>query len=182
MLLLPGFLLLSCAATRPVAFLHPEFDFSAIERVAVVPFENLSTDQGIGEYMSRIFVTELLATETFDIVEPGEISKFLSSLGQVRVAELSLEQIQELGKLLNVQAVIFGTVGESTQFRSGSMTSHVVSLDVRMVSVEMGVTVWSATVSTAGPGFFPRLFGFGEQTRGTAARKAARKVIKTLIR
>ena len=175
-------LLLGCASTRPIAFLHPEFDFSGIERVAVIPFEDLSNDQGIGNYATRIFITELLATEVFDIVEPGEVTSFLAARGQIRVAELSLEQIKQLGSLLNVQGVIFGTVGESTQFRSGNLTSHVISLDVRMVSVETGSTVWSSTVNTAGPGFLARLFGLGEQTRGDAVQKATRKLIKTLIR
>jgi TolB-like protein len=182
LLALLGSLLLSCASVRSVVFLHPEFDFSGIERVAVIPFENLSNDQGMGEYATRIFITELLATEVFDIVEPGEVAGFLASHGQTRVAELSLEQIKQMGNLLKVQGVIFGTIGESTQFRSGNLTSHVISLDVRMVSVETGSTVWSSTVNTSGPGFFARLFGFGEQTRGDAIQKATRKLIRTLIR
>ena len=171
-----------CASTRPIAFLHPEFDFSGIERIAVIPFENLSNDQGMGKYTTRVFITELLSMEVFDIVESGDVSSFLLSKGQVRVSELSYELIQELGKTLNVQGVILGTVGESTQFRSGNLTSHVISLDVRMVSVETGDTIWAATVNTSGPGFFSRLFGFGEQTRGNATRKAVRKAIRTLVR
>jgi TolB-like protein len=181
LLILLGLSFIGCASTRPVVFLHPEFDFTAIERVAVVPFENLSNDQGMGKYTTRIFITELLAMEAFDVVEPGEVTGFLVSKGQVRAAELNTELIREMGRLLNVQGVIFGTVGESAQFRSGNLTSHVISLDVRMVSVETGATVWASTINTSGPGFFTRLFGVGEQTRGNAARKAVRKLIKTLF-
>jgi TolB-like protein len=172
---------MGCASTRPIVFFHPEFDFSAVERIAVVPFENLSNDQGMGKYTTRLFITELLAKEVFDIVEPGEVTGFLVSMGQLRVAELTNQQIQEMGTRLNVQGVIFGTVGESSQFRSGNMTSHVISLDIRMVSVETGGTIWASTINTSGPGFFARLFGLGEQTRGNAARKAVRKLVKTLV-
>ena len=180
-LLFLGLLFLGCASTRPVVFFHPEFDFSAIERIAVVPFENLTNDQGMGKYTTRIFITELLSMEAFDVVEPGEVSGFMISKGQVHVAELNTQLIKEMGSKLNVQGVIFGTVGESSQFRSGNMTSHVISLDVRMVSVETGATVWASTINTSGPGFLTRLFGLGEQTRGNAARKAVRKLIKTLF-
>lgn len=181
LLTLLGLAFIGCASTQRVAFLHPEFDFSGIERIAVVPFENLSNDQGMGKYVTRVFITELLATEVFDIVESGEVTGFLVSTGQIRTAELNKQQLQEMGNLLNVQGVVFGTVGESTQFRSGNMTSHVISLDIRMVSVETGGTIWSSTINTSGPGFFARLFGLGEQTRGNAARKGVQKLIKTLV-
>jgi TolB-like protein len=176
------FLLLGCAGSRPTAFLNPEFDFSTIERVAVIPFENLSSDQGMGDYMTRIFITQLLATKTFDIVEPGEVTHFLTTKGVTKTSELTVEQVQELGKSLSVQGVIFGTVGESAQLRSGNLNSQVVSLDTRLVSVETGSTVWSAAVNTGGPGFFARMLGVGEQTRGNAAHAAVKKAIKTLVR
>jgi hypothetical protein len=61
------------------------------------------------------------------------------------------------------------------------MNAHVISLDVRMVEVESGATIWSAVVNTGGPGFFAKFLGTGEQTRGSAVRKAVRKSISTLV-
>jgi hypothetical protein len=174
--------ILGCASSRMTVFVNPEFDFSGVERVAVVPFEDFSGDRGMGEYISRVFVTELLAVRAFDVVEPGEVSRFLVSKGVTRTGELTLDQMKELGKTLNVQGVIFGTVGESSQSRSGSMSSQVISLDARMVSIETGATVWSSVVASSGPGFFSRMFGVGEQTRGAAVRKIVKKVIKTLVK
>ena len=176
-------LFVSCTASRTTSFLHPEFAFAQVERVAVVPFENLSSEQGISNYTTRVFLTELLATGSFDIVEPGEVTRVVGSLGTGRGAELSLEQLKKVGKDLNVQAVIFGTVGESADVRSNSgVNAHVVSLDVRMVDTEAGTTIWSAVVNTSGPGLLSRLVGAGDQTRGTSIRKAVRKAIATLIK
>ena len=175
-------LLMGCAANRPTVFFNPEYDFAGIERIAVVPFDNLTTDQGMGDYTMRIFITELLATNAFDIVEPGEISRYLTSKGITKTSELTLEQMQELATKTNVQAIVFGTIGESTQFRSGNLSSHVISMDVRLVSVETGTTVWSAAVNSGGPGFFARLLGLGEQTRGNAIRSAVKKSVKSLVK
>ena len=177
-----AFLIAGCAGSRPTVFLNPEFDFSAIERIAVVPFENLSNDQGMGEYVTRIFVTELLSKKAFDIIEPGEVSRFILSKGVTKTGEMPVEQIQEMGKSLNVQGIIFGTVGESSDLRSGTLSSHVVSLNVRLVSVETGSTVWSASVNSGSPGFFSRIFGIGEQTRGSSVYKAVHKAIHTLVK
>ena len=176
-------LTLSCAATRSTSFIHPEYDFGQVERVAVVPFENLSTEQGTASYVTRVFLTELLASGAFDVVEPGEVTKVIGGLGPGRAAELSLEQLKKAGQDLGVQAVIFGTVGESAELRSSSgVNTHVISLDLRMVDTETGTTIWSAVVNTGGPGLVSRIFGTGDPSRGAAVRKAVRKAIRSLVR
>ena len=183
-LLLAALLMTGCAASRHTTYLDPQFDFGSIERVAIIPFENLSSDQGSSRYVTRLFFTELLAQKVFDIVEPGEVSAYMGGhpgmTGQS--AELSLDQIKDLAKTLNVQAIIFGSVGESSDLRSGNVSTHVVSISARMVNAETGSTVWSSSVNTGGPGFFARLFGFGEKTRGSAERGAVQKLIGSLVR
>jgi polysaccharide biosynthesis protein PelC len=171
-----------CASTYSTIFINPEFGFAGVERVAVVPFENLSSDQGIGDYVTRVFLTELLAAKAFDVVEPGEVSHYLAAKGITKNSEETIDQIKDMGKTLNVQAVIFGSIGESTQYRGGAQASHILSLNVRMVGVETGGTVWSAVVNTKGPGFFARMLGVGDRTRSEAVRLAVKKAIKSLVK
>jgi curli biogenesis system outer membrane secretion channel CsgG len=176
------FLILGCAGGVATSFIYSDFNFGQVERVAIVPFENLSLEQGTGNYVSRVFMTELLATNTFDIVEPGEVTKVLATQGLVKAAELNLDQIKKIASDLKVQAIILGSVGESTPLRTGTLNSHLISIDIRMVDVETGTTVWSSNVNTTGPGFFSRLFGTGDQTRGESVRKAVRKAIHSLVK
>lgn len=56
---------------KPTEFVNPRFDFGFVERVAVLPFENLSSDRQAGARATRLLITELLATGTLDVVEPG---------------------------------------------------------------------------------------------------------------
>ena len=176
-----SFGLTSCAVTRSTSFLHPEYDFTQVERVAVVPFEDLSREPGTGSFVTRVFLTELLATGAFDIVEPGEVTRITGTPSQRGTAELSFDKIKKLGDELSVQAVVFGTVGESAELRSSGVGGHVISLNVRMVDVVTGATIWSSAVNTGGPGLFARLLGSGDQSRGTVVRKAVRKSIATLV-
>jgi hypothetical protein len=171
-----------CASTISTVFINPEFGFGGVERVAIVNFENLSSDQGVGDYVTRVFLTELLAAKAFDIVEPGEVSHYLAAKGITKNSEETVDQIKDMGKTLNVQAVIFGSIGESTQYRSNTQASHILSLTVRMVGTETGSTVWSAVVNTKGPGFFARMFGVGERTRSEAVRLAVEKAVKSLVK
>lgn len=183
LLLVAALLMLSgCAGVRRTTFIHPEYDFAQVERIAVVPFENLASDPGAANYATRLFITELLAKKAFDIVEPGQVTHILDSLGQPRFAELDLSKLAKIGELLGVQCVIFGSVGEVTPWRNGATSSYVVSLEARMSDCASGATVWNGAVSTSGPGMISRLFGGGENSRGKALHAAVKKAVDSLVK
>jgi TolB-like protein len=175
-------LILGCSGIGPTTFIHAGFNFGFVERIAVVPFENLSKDQGAGYRVTRFFVSELLAAEAFDVVEPGEVSRVLESHGIVRVAELTPEQTLEIGKELNVQALILGSIAESSTARSGSGTVATVTVIARMVEAEKGVTVWSTTHTKGGRGFWSSLFGTADKSRSEVTRRCVEEAVGTLIK
>lgn len=171
-----------CTGMRPTVFIHQEFDFNFVEKVAVIPFENLSKDQGADLRATRFFITELFESRAFDIVEPGEVNRVLGEFSLVRAAVLSQEQIIAIGKKLKVQAIFLGSVSESASMRSGSNATNIVTLVVRMVEVETGSTVWSATHTEGGRGFWSSVFGTGEKSKSGVMRSCVRKTLGTLIK
>ncbi|MDF1545820.1 MAG: hypothetical protein P1R58_12065 [bacterium] len=170
-----------CGGMRPTVFLHPEFNFGYVERVAVIPFENLSNTQGAASRATRFFISELLASESFEVIEPGEVGEVLGSVAAVRTGELTKEQIKAVGQKLKVQGLFFGSVNESSTSRSGSVQTHTASLVVRLVDAESGETVWSATNTSGGRGFFSRLFGTGEKSASDVMRECVGEALSTLI-
>ncbi len=174
-------LLTGCAGMKPTIFLHPEYNFGYIEKVAVIPFENLSKEQGAASRATRLFVSELLATESFEVVEPGEVSRALEKFATIRAAQLTQAQLMEIGKQLGVQALFLGTVNESSSMRSGSASTSVVTMVVRLVETDQGVTVWSATHTEGGRGFWASLFGTGQKSESEVTRNCVKKTLKTLI-
>lgn len=162
-------------------FVHPDYNFAYVERVAVVPFENLSEDRGAGARMSRYFVSELLDAEVFDVVEPGEVTAGMVGVGSLRVAELTPEMIVSLGRSFGAQALFLGSVTESATVRSGSTTENVVTLDVRMVETETGVVIWATTLTETGRGFWSGLFGTNGSTMGEVSRSVADRAINQLV-
>lgn len=174
-----------CASSVPsTEFTNPEFDFSYVERVAVIPFENLSNDRQAGLRATRITITELLASQAVDVVEYGEVQAALLKLpgaqyGRVQVP--STEQIQSLGRELNVQAMILGAVTQSESIRSGSVSSSVVNLDMHMVEVETGTTVWAATHTEKGKTTSAKILGTGGQPVSEITRRCVQVILKTLL-
>ncbi|PJA73704.1 hypothetical protein CO151_12370 [bacterium CG_4_9_14_3_um_filter_65_15] len=170
-----------CGGTGGERFIHPEFDFSFIEKVGVVPFENLSGEQGAGARATRYLVNSLLASESFTVAEPGEVANALSKVGVIRTAELTRDQITQVGRELGVQGLFLGSVSESASVRSGSNNVSVVTVVLRLVETETGETVWSVTQSEDSQGFWSSLLGTSQASRGEVTRKCLDKCLGTLL-
>jgi len=180
--LLAGALALSACASgmATTRFTNPRFDFGFVERVAVVPFENLSNDSAAGARVTRLVITELLASGAVDVVEPGEVQAALDRMG-ARITTPSTEQVVSLGETLGVQAVVIGSVTQSETLRSGAVELPVVSLDVHMLETETGAAVWAATHTEKASGVGARLLGTGGEPLSETTRRCVRRVLITLI-
>lgn len=180
--LIVGALTLSACASgmAPTRFTNPRFDFSFVERVAVVPFENLTNDAAAGPRVTRLVITELLASGAVDVVEPGEVQAALDRMG-ARITTPSTEQVVSLGETLGVQAVIVGSVTQSDTLRSGAVEIPVVTLDVHMLETETGAAVWAATHTEKASGMGARLLGTGGEPISETTRRCVRQVLGTLI-
>lgn len=180
-LVMPLVLLAGCSGSGATVFLHPDYNFQFVERVAVIPFENLSKSQGAGERVTRVFLTELLAAKAFDVVEPGEVSRVLEKFSTVRTGQLTQEEIVAIGKELKVQSLVLGTVAEMTAVRSGSGENSTVTLVTRMVETETGQTVWSATRTSRSGGFWSSLWGTSGKSESEVIRDCVRGMLHSLI-
>lgn len=185
-ILLAGCLLLvlvcsGCGGTGATRFVNPDFDFSFVENVAVVPFENLSDTQGAGAQATRYFINSLLAADAFTVVEPGETTRALETQSLVRTAQLTREQILALGRDLKVQGLFLGTISESATVRSGSRSVNVVTVVIRLVETETGETVWSATNSADSSSFWSSMFGTDGKSRSEVMRKCIDDCLDTLL-
>ena len=176
------FYLIGCGGSS--VFIDPTFDFGYVERVAIVPFDNLSQQtQVLGKQATLAFTTELLSRKAFGIVEPGETAKVMADLNLTRPGGApDMAQIQEMGKRLKVQGLIFGSVSQTSMVRSGLTNNPVITLDVRLVETESGATVWAASRSAGRPGFFSTLFGVGGKADSEVLRQCIDEVLGTLIK
>lgn len=172
----------ACASSlEPTRFVNPDFDFAYVERVAVLPLENLTSDQQSGLRATRLLITELLASGTVDVVEPGEVRAVLERIA-ARERTPTTEQTIELGRALGVQAVMFGSVTQSESIRSGTVSIPVVTLDVHLVETETGAAVWAATHTEKGAGLGAKILGTGSEPISETTRRCVREIVKTLVK
>lgn len=174
--------LTGCRSTRQTQYLHKNADLGAIEKVAVLPFENLAEERSAADKVQKIFQIELLALDVFEVAEPGQVTKVLRASGITSPEALGEKEIQKLGQELGAQALFVGTVVDYESTRVGSTPTPEVTIQVRLVETQTGATIWSTSHTRAGAGISTRLFGLGGESLTEAARRVVRKELATLLK
>jgi len=181
---LAGCLLLSLPGCRSAStqFLHPNVDLAALRRVAVLPFENLTQERTAGDKVQKVFATELLAMGAFDVVEPGATVKALKAERVETVEALGAADLKRIGEALKVDAFFMGSVVDFADNRSGSTPAPEVTVQLRLVEAQSGVTVWQVSRTRSGASASARLFGIGGESLTAAARDLVRDELHTLVK
>ncbi len=158
-----------------------DVDFSTIHRVAVLPFQNFSSERNAEDMVRQLVISELLAANLVEVTVPGDANAAIEKMGIKTPAALDAEQIKALGSALKVQAVILGSVDRFGEARTGTVSAPEVALTLMMAETNAGTVVWSVTKSEGGASFMARYFGARTATMSEATLKVVRESIQTLI-
>jgi len=142
-------LVVASCTSSPVRYVHPNADFGALQKVAVLPFENVSGVQGASDKAHKIFLVELLSLEAFEVVEPGRVAKALKGETVASPDQLAPEDLMRIGKALGADALFMGQVLDYSEAR-GTGAAPSVTIQLRLVEVSSGATVWSSSQTRAG--------------------------------
>lgn len=145
----------------PPDYTNQTMDFSAVRSVAVLPFQNLTSDDQAGERVRDAFMGLLLSTEAIYVLPPGEVSRGINRAGMRTPQTPTVEEIIKLKGLLDVDAVLTGVLREYGSVRSGSAEANLVSLSLQMIETQTGTIVWSASSTKGGISLSDRLLGSG---------------------
>lgn len=106
-----------------------------IRRVAVLAFESPSGDHQAGSHISKLFEMNLLRTGLYRIAERGEIEKVFKERGFGLTQPADKEALRKMGELLQVDAIVFGSVSQYNRINLG--------FTARLVSIRSGLILWS---------------------------------------
>ncbi len=165
-----------CATSTSTQYVRQNVDYRSIKKIAVLPFESLTTDEYAGEKIRKSVITELLSRGV-DVIEPGEVTRVLieqkiRSLSYIRTADL-----HNMAKALGAEALMMGSVDAYGISRGISVSYPEVSINVRLFEASSGNIIWSVCQTSGGPGFWTRHFG----AEGISLSEAANKVVKEAI-
>jgi len=142
-------------------YTNQTMDFSAVRSVAVLPFQNLTSDDQAGERVRDALMGMLLTTEVIYVLPPGEVARGISRVGIRTPQTPTAEEIIKLKGLLEVDGVITGVLREYGAVRSGAAEANLVSLSLQMSETQTGKIVWAASSTKGGITMSDRLLGSG---------------------
>lgn len=171
-----------CGTTRGARAVYqdPEIDMSLVQKVAVLPFVNLSTDDKAGERVRDVFSTMLQATGAVYVVPPGEVAKAVGRARVTQAQEPTVEEAIAVGKAVEADVVVAGVVREYGQVRSGNSTANAISMSVKIFESETGRVVWSGSSTAGGVTASDRFFGGGGEPMELVTEDAVRDLIERI--
>ena len=171
--------LVGCAGDD--VFFEPNMDFGAVQTVAVLPFQNLTSVDEAAERVRDTFMSMLLATGAVYVLPPGEVARAISKLPRFAPQGPSAEQVKRLSAILEVDAVFTGVVREYGAVRSGATSANVVSVSLQMLETTDALVVWSASSTKGGISMWDRFFGGGGEPMNTVTVKAVDDLLDKLF-
>jgi hypothetical protein len=174
-------LLIGGCGTSGVRYQNPDMDFGSIQRIAVLPFANLTREAAAAERVRDVFTTMLLATGATYVIPPGEVFRGISRSNMADPTRPSPEEVKRLAGIVSVDAVITGVVREYGEVRSGQSAANVVSMSLQMIEAQTGTVVWTAESTKGGITVGDRLFGGGGEAMNKVTQEAVDDLLEKLF-
>jgi curli biogenesis system outer membrane secretion channel CsgG len=128
--------------TRANIFVAP-FE-NQIKKIAVMPFKAPKED--LGSSVADVFMTELLRTSRYDVLERNRMSQVLSE-AELALAGVSSSKAAEVGSMMGADAVVIGTVDEYSRVKHGWHEDAFIGMTARLIDCKSGQVVWSVDLA-----------------------------------
>lgn len=175
--------LASAGCAAPVRlYVNPEADLTHYERVAVIPFTNLTQQSFAGERVTRSFITEIIMAGRYKIVEPVELAVMVTRMG-IEADEngnLDPRRLGQAADSLHATGIIRGAVTEYGMQRIGQDDVAVLAFDAEMVDAATGDVVWRVSISRRGKSRIPIIGSGGTRTLGSLTQEACASAVAQL--
>ena len=174
---------LGCAsAAAPRYYVNPQADMTLYQKVAVLPFQNLSPQPLAGERVTRVFVTELIISDRYKVVEPAEFRTVLKDLEATPTGDGTYEpdKLKQAAVRVGATGIIRGAVTDYQLQRNGQDEFAVLSFDAELMDVETGNVVWRGSITRRGTNRIPLVGGSSSRTLGSLTQDACVELVSGL--
>ncbi|OMH40304.1 hypothetical protein [Desulfurobacterium indicum] len=173
----PILLIAGCASQGNINFFIKPKSASKIERVAVLPFMNYSTDKFAGG-RARDFAITALLEKGIDVVPKGEVDREVKRLGVPNGFYFDVNDLRVLADVLKVNGFVQGSVDEYKLERRGSYAYPVVALTIKVIDTN-GNVVWQASGVKSYYSTLGRLFGLKSKDPIIALQEFTYQLLQT---
>ncbi len=175
------FLLSACSGPMVREYVKPSKEgdqFLKIKTVAVFPFDNFTSTKDAEKAIESLLIPALYHEEVFeDVVDPRFVRDAMKKLKIVTTDILDREQVKKLGDELAIQGIIIGKVVTYGRGKEKEAANEV-SIEMALVEVASGATLWTGNVTSSGSLTVGKVFGV---TPGESDIVVARKAVTSIV-
>jgi TolB-like protein len=175
------FPLFGCAGTTvPQVFMRPEFNKEYVNKVAVLPFEDIANNPTMARRCRQITITQILASGLFEVVDKMQVDSVLKQEAIQFDTPINASTLRRLGQLLDVQAFLVGSLDEAGYIHKGAADYLDISMTMRLLDAESGLVLWQASGRNSGYSWWDRLFGVGGKDSFQVTQELVRDLLRTI--
>src|SRR5258708_7571707 len=97
------------ACSRPIVAIKPGVDFTKINRVAILGFDDYPREPNSGEVVGSVFEQHLVSTG-WSVVERRRVKELLAEQRLSATGAIDPKTAQKIGGILGVDALVMGAV------------------------------------------------------------------------
>ena len=170
----------SCAPSIRL-YVNPEADPTFYRKIAVLPFTDMTSASQAGARVTRAFVTELIMTDRFEIIQPEDFTSTLHRAGIFKGQDgtYDSEKLKGVASQLGVTGILRGAVTEYQTSRTDGGDIPSIAFDAELVDVVAGKVVWRSSISKRGKGRVA-IVGTGIRSLGMLTQEACRQLVEQL--
>lgn len=161
-------------------FVRDDVDFAAVQRVAVLPFQNYTTDKFAHQRTRNIAITQLLALEVADVVDRGIVDSVMAEEVIDPNQSIDIINLKRLGQRLNVQAFLLGSVDLVANKKGGGTSFPQMGLTLRLVEAQSSIVIWQSSGRWTSETLVGRIFGVAPDDSFHVTIKLIRNMLKSL--
>jgi TolB-like protein len=173
-------MLAGCSSrTAPESFTREDVDTAFVQNIAVLPYQNNSSNKYAPILARDITITQVLAMGLYNVVEKDLVDNFMYNEAIDSGVPIDPLTLKRMGNRLNVQAFLMGTVDVAGMSKLGSTTYPEVALTLRLIEAESGMILWQASGYNSGESFGRRLLGIKPDDAYKLTFDLVRKLLNT---
>ena len=164
-------------------FVRKNVDISYIKKVAVLPFENHTRNENVGEIIRDIVTTEILASNIFDVESKTFVNSVISDETGAEPTEefnYNKETLKRIARKLKVNGLIIGSIDQYSTEREGSYSYPVITITLKLIDGKTGIILWQTSGTKNGYSTFGKLFGFKSKDINELCFNLIENLLKTL--
>ncbi len=174
---------LGCSHSLQRTYMAPNYVPTAMKKIVVAPFQNLTLYPDAGVIISDLIASEFTRRGGLMVVKREDVKRYLAER-KMKKGIIDRSRATEIGRALKADGVLYGSVSEyryqETKERYPDW-EPAVGVNARLVNVKSGMVVWATSTNHSGGAAFTYLFHDTKEAFQNVAQETVREICSSLL-